>query len=112
MVWLNLRPFRTPMFGGSNGEDLGENSKSYDFLIDQGVSRSQALDFSSTLPLYWGNQPIVAGPAYIGAIMFFLFILGLIFGQGQNQMVAFGWGFDVFISLMGKEFRPTDRYYD
>lgn len=73
----SMNIFVPRLFGGSNGEDLGENSKTYDFLIDQGISRSQALDFSRSLPLYWGNQPGTAGPAYIGAIIFFLFILGL-----------------------------------
>ncbi|MBD0849746.1 YfhO family protein [Maribacter arenosus] len=80
---LNL--FVPRLFGGSNAEDLGGNSKTYDFLIDQGISRSQALDFSKNLPLYWGQQPIVAAPAYIGAIIFFLFLLGLILVKGRSK---------------------------
>ncbi|NQV03055.1 MAG: hypothetical protein HQ542_10435, partial [Bacteroidia bacterium] len=32
--------------------------------------------------LYWGDQPSVAGPVYVGAIVFFLFILGLIIVRG------------------------------
>ena len=80
---LNL--FVPRLFGGSNAEDLGGNSKTYDFLIDQGISRSQALDFSKNLPLYWGDQPIVAGPAYIGAIIFFLFLLGLFLVKGKAK---------------------------
>ena len=80
---LNL--FVPRLFGGSNAEDLGGNSKTYDFLIDQGISRSQALDFSKNLTLYWGDQPIVAGPAYIGAIIFFLFLLGLFLVKGKAK---------------------------
>lgn len=72
---LNL--FVPRLFGGATFENLGEDSKAFDFLIDQGLPRSRALDFSSQLQTYWGDQPITSGPAYIGAIIFFLFILGL-----------------------------------
>ncbi len=85
---LNL--FVPRLFGGSNSEDLGENSKSYNFLIDQGISRSQALSFSSGLPLYWADQPGTSGPAYIGAIIFFLFILGLILVKGREKWWLLG----------------------
>ncbi|MBT9189421.1 YfhO family protein [Zobellia russellii] len=99
---LNL--FVPRLFGGSNNENLGENSKSYDFLIDQGVSRSQALNFSSGLPLYWADQPGTSGPAYIGAIIFFLFILGLILVKGKAKWWLLG---GVLMSLFlswGKNF--------
>lgn len=85
---LNL--FVPRLFGGSNSEDLGENSKTYDFLIDQGISRSQALNFSSALPLYWADQPGTSGPAYIGAIVFFLFILGLFIVKGRAKWWLLG----------------------
>ena len=99
---LNL--FVPRLFGGSNGENLGENSKSYDFLIDQGISRSQALNFSSGLPLYWGTQPIVAGPAYIGAIVFFLFILGLILVKGRTKWWLLGGVLLALFLSWGKNF--------
>ncbi len=79
---LNL--FVPRLFGGSSQEDLGENSKTYNFLIDQGISRNQALQFSG-LYLYWGDQPGTSGPAYIGAVIFFLFILGLILVKGRAK---------------------------
>lgn len=100
----SLNIFIPRLFGGSNSEDLGEDSKTYDFLIDQGISRSQALDFSRSLPLYWGDQPGTAGPAYIGAIVFFLFILGLILVDGRVKWWLLG---GVIMSLLlswGKNF--------
>ena len=32
---------------------------------------------------YWGNQPFTAGPVYVGALMMFLFILGLFIVSGR-----------------------------
>ncbi len=62
--------------GGSNNEKLGEDSYIYRFLKDKG-GRKQALSWTENAPMYWGDQPIVAAPAYIGAIMIFLFVLGI-----------------------------------
>lgn len=85
---LNL--FVPRLFGENDEVNLGESSKSYDFLIDQGVSRSQALNFSSALPLYWADQPGTAGPAYIGAIIFFLLVLGLFLVKGKTKWWLIG----------------------
>jgi hypothetical protein len=62
--------------GGGNGEDLGEDSYTYAFLSSK-IDRRQAVQFSKSVPTYWGSQPIVAAPAYIGAIFIFLFVLGI-----------------------------------
>lgn len=80
---LNL--FVPRLFGGSNSEDLGADSNTYEYLTEQGLSRTRALEFASGLPLYWGDQPAVAGPAYVGAIVFFLFILGLFLVRGYPK---------------------------
>ncbi len=65
------------LFGGSNHENLGTDSSMYEFMISKGVPDDQARDFATTLPTYWGDQPIVAAPAYIGAIVFLLTMLAL-----------------------------------
>lgn len=65
------------LFGGSNNENLGSDSNMYEFIISQGVSSAQADEIVKSMPTYWGDQPIVAAPAYIGAIVFFLFIIAL-----------------------------------
>ncbi|WP_019669561.1 YfhO family protein [Eudoraea adriatica] len=85
---LNL--FVPRLFGGSNNEDLGTESKAYEYLVEQGLPRTRALEFSSALPLYWGNQPGVAAPAYIGAIVIFLFVLGLFLVKGRLKWWLLG----------------------
>ncbi|WP_290840758.1 YfhO family protein [Flavobacterium sp.] len=63
------------LFGGSNNETLDEKSHMYEFMIGQGVPEAQAREGLQGMPTYWGDQPIVAAPAYIGAVVFFLAIL-------------------------------------
>ena len=65
------------LFGGSNHEALGEKSNTYQYLASQGYGGAEALNFANSLPTYWGDQPIVAAPAYIGIVVFFFFVLAL-----------------------------------
>lgn len=81
----SLDIFSPRLFGGSGNEDLGKKSKAYEYLTGQGLSPTKALEFSSGMPLYWGNQPGVSGPAYVGAIIFFLFVLGLFMIKGKKK---------------------------
>lgn len=67
--------------GGSNSEKLDKESYTYRFLKDK-AGRKQALGFAENAPMYWGNQPIVAAPPYIGAVFIFLFVIGLLLVKG------------------------------
>lgn len=64
-------------YGGASASELSENSKSYKALISNGVPRSQAKTYIKNLPTYWGDLAFTSGPVYFGAIICFLFILGL-----------------------------------
>ena len=68
--------------GGASSEELGKNSDLYKFLIDNNIPRKQADSFISSVPTYWGNQPILEAPAYVGASIIFLFILALFVVKG------------------------------
>ncbi len=92
------------LFGGSNGEDLGTDSKAYDYLTEQGLPRSRALEFTKSMPLYWGDQPIVAAPAYIGAIIFFLFIIGMFLVRGRTKWWLVGGALMALLLSWGKNF--------
>lgn len=70
--------FAPRLFGGGNSEKLGKDSHVYDFISKKGASPTEALDFTESYgATYWGDQPIVAAPAYIGAIVFMLFVLAM-----------------------------------
>ncbi|WP_306352717.1 YfhO family protein [Flavobacterium sp. '19STA2R22 D10 B1'] len=101
------------LFGGSNHESLDANSSMYNFISSQGVPPAQASEIIKTMPTYWGDQPIVAAPAYIGAIVFFLFILAL-FAEKRKLKYAFLAGAIVSLLLSwGKNFPLlTDLFID
>ncbi|MDA3780414.1 MAG: hypothetical protein PF487_09395 [Bacteroidales bacterium] len=62
--------------GGASGGTVGTNSASYDFFKQMQGAR-YAKQVIKQLPLYWGSQPFTSGPVYVGAIIFFLFVLGI-----------------------------------
>ena len=104
-VTESLDLFVPRMFGGSGQEDLGKDSKVYKYFIDQGVPPSQAIDISG-LYLYWGPHPASgpAGPAYIGAAIFFLLVLSLFLVKGKRKWWLLG---GIILSLLlswGKNF--------
>ncbi|GGF76591.1 YfhO family protein [Wenyingzhuangia marina] len=102
------------LVGGANNEDLGRDSNTYKFLASK-IGAGQAVNFSKSVPTYWGNQPIVAAPAYIGVVFVFLFFIGcfLVKGWIKKGLVAatifsillswgknFGFLTDLFIDYM------------
>ncbi|HEX9826436.1 MAG TPA: YfhO family protein, partial [Flavobacteriaceae bacterium] len=69
--------------GGGSYEDVGKESASYDYFLGLGASPVQALGQTKQIPTYWGDQPIVEAPAYIGAVVLFLFVLALFVIKGR-----------------------------
>ena len=63
-------------YGGSSNYPLDDKSETYK-TIKKYAGTSQAKQFVKAAPTYWGDQPFTSGPVYAGAIICFLFILGL-----------------------------------
>jgi hypothetical protein len=92
------------IFGGSNSENVGTDGAMYEFILSQNVPKDQAKDFVSAMPTYWGDQPIVAAPAYIGAVVFFLCIIALFV---VNRRIKYAFLIAALLSLLlswGKNF--------
>ncbi|MDC1162532.1 YfhO family protein [Tenacibaculum sp.] len=105
---LNL--FIPRFMGGGTVEKLEKNSETYQFLKSK-IGVSQTKDFTKQVFTYWGTQPIVEAPAYIGAILFFLFFLGvfLVKGKLKNWLLAA----TIFSILMswGKNFSGLTDFF-
>jgi len=69
--------------GGGNRENLGKDSETYKAYRALGATPLQSLKESKQAPMYWGDQPIVEAPAYIGAVVIFLFVLALFLYHGR-----------------------------
>ena len=99
------------LFGGSNNETLGTDSSMYQFMISQGVPAVQAQDYVKGMPTYWGDQPIVAAPAYIGAVVFFLAFLGLFIDNRKIKFVFFGGAMIALVLSWGKNFPSVTNFF-
>ena len=98
--------------GGGTVESLDKNSNTYQYVSSIAGSK-QADGFTKQVYTYWGDQLIVEAPAYIGAVMLFLFFLGVFILKGKYKywLVASS----VFAILMswGKNFQfLTDLFID
>jgi len=102
------------LFGGGNGEKLNEDSSVYSFMLNYGATPEEAKQFTENYGLtYWGDQPIVAAPAYIGAVVFFLCILGLYHDKRKIKYVFLVGAIFSLILSWGKNFSVvTDFFID
>lgn len=71
--------------GGSSSEDAGNDAAIVKELTKLGYPYKDAKNFAKNAPTYWGDQPIVGAPAYIGAGIIFLFVLGLFLIEGYKK---------------------------
>lgn len=97
--------------GGGNSEKLGESSKAYQLVKDRyGKEGAEYLFPNGNIPTYWGNQPGVSAPAYIGAIIIFLFVLGIFIVKNKYKkwlvatailsiLLSYGKNFSLFTDL-------------
>ncbi len=65
------------VLGGSNQQALSADSHVATFMRQNGVAENQIAQQVSAMPTYWGQQPNTA-PYYAGAIIMFLFVIGII----------------------------------
>ncbi len=60
--------------------EIGDNSKVAQVFAEKtGMPEDQANEFAKQYSPYWGAQPSTSGSVYLGAIICFLFIVGLVF---------------------------------
>jgi hypothetical protein len=87
--------------GGGMAEPLGEDSNFYQ-EIKKVASARQAEQMANNAPLYWGSQPISGAPFYYGAVLCFLFVLGLFLVKGKEKWWILATVLVAFLLSLGK----------
>ncbi|WP_218599552.1 YfhO family protein [Polaribacter sp. NJDZ03] len=96
--------------GGGTIEKLGEGSNFYQ-LLEEKAGRNAAKEYSEQALTYWGDQNIVEAPAYIGAVIFFLFFLGIFLVKGRlKQWLVTATVFSILMSW-GRNFDVLTNFF-
>ncbi|GAB3992352.1 YfhO family protein [Spirosoma daeguense] len=93
------------VYGGGSIGGLGTDSEFYKALVNRGIDPGAAKQFAEMgAPTYWGDQPILGGPAYAGAALLFLFVLGLFVIRGSIRWWLLGAAVLMIMLAWGKNF--------
>ncbi|MDR1523755.1 MAG: hypothetical protein LBS79_00670 [Tannerella sp.] len=92
-------------YGASSNYDIGTDSECYKLLRPTG----QAAQFCKHAPTYWGDQPGTSGPVYVGAVVCFLFVLGLMIVKGKEKWWLLGATVVSLILSWGRHF-PLNEF--
>ncbi|WP_224490359.1 hypothetical protein [Robertkochia flava] len=102
--------FSSRLFGGGDQENAGKDSNTYKFLVNQGVNPGQAENFTKALPMYWGGQPGVAAPAYVGAVLLFFFVAGIFLVREKHKWWLLGGALLSLVLSWGKNFEALTNF--
>ncbi|MCB2409435.1 YfhO family protein [Hymenobacter lucidus] len=108
-------------YGGASAGSLSESSATGKALAGLGVPPVQLREYLQQLPLYWGTQPVTSGPVYVGAVVCFLFVLGLFVADRRTRtwllvgtilsiVLAWGKNFESFNYLMFDYFPGYNKF--
>ncbi len=90
-------------YGGSSNEKLGRDSKFY-----EATQNDEALD--QGLPMYHGDLAFTSGPIYVGAIIVFLFVLGMFVVKQPIKWALLALTLVSFILGWGKHFAVVNNF--
>lgn len=109
---MNL--FSPRLFGGGTAQKLNEDSHVYNFMLGYGASPEEATQLTENYAVpYWGDQPQVAAPAYIGAVVFFFFVLALYHDKRKIKYAFLAGAIFSLLLSWGKNFSLlTDFFID
>ena len=100
-----------PRFMGGGTVEKLENSSELYKVIETKLGKKGADYFTDQALTYWGDQTIVEAPAYIGAVIFFLFFLGLFLVKGRlKQWLLAATVFSILLSW-GRNFEGLTNFF-
>lgn len=120
-VFESLNLFIPKIVGGGSSEKLDSNSSFYQMLRKSGYSPLESNQIVKNSPTYWGNQPFVEAPAYVGIAVFFLFVFSVFLYRGNHRswllasiilslLLSFGKNFSFLTDLFISYFPIYDKF--
>ena len=109
--------------GGGMSEPLSTSSETYKFMEEaQGAGPAKKM-VEGGMPMYWGSQPISGAPFYFGAVLCFLFVLGLFIVKGKDKwwllavfvfslLLSLGKNFSLLTNIMLDIFPGYNKFRD
>jgi hypothetical protein len=95
-----------PNYKGGSSRPFERDSETFKAL-SQRNAQAEAYQFQK----YWGTQPGTDGPHYVGAIVLFLFVLGLILVKGPEKWWLLAATILSIILSWGKNFMPFTNMF-
>ncbi|MDL2244628.1 hypothetical protein LJC54_03900, partial [Parabacteroides sp. OttesenSCG-928-J18] len=86
------------VYGRGSGTTLDSSSETYQFLRKNGYQVGKSV----MMPTYWGDKPFTEGAVYFGAIICFLFLLGMFVIRHPMKWWVFGGALFFVLLSLGK----------
>ena len=110
---LNL--FIPRLMGGSSTEEGSEKmmNRIRELVQENATSQTEVDNITKGLqsPTYWGEQPGTSGPAYQGAVVCFLAILGFFFAWKKHRFWILGASVLTILLAWGRNFMPLSDFF-
>ncbi|HVA98492.1 MAG TPA: YfhO family protein [Bacteroidia bacterium] len=94
-----------PNFKGGVSAPIGNNKDAMEKVNSEQKQQVGNMD------QYWGDQPFTAGPVYVGAIVFFLCLLGLFVIKGRFKWFLLGATIMSIMLSWGSNFHPLSDFF-
>ncbi len=102
---LDLFTYMVPGIVGGGSREPVSNSSEFARVTNQQRNNNLAA------PLYWGPLPFTSGPSYVGAFVFFLFVLGALITKGNIKWWLVGGTVLTLLLSLGKNFEFFNRLF-
>ena len=106
------------MGGGSQEPEAAEMMSKVQEMVQENVSSQEEMDMMSqniskgfSGATYWGDQPGTSGPAYQGAVVCFLALLGFFFAWKKYRYWILGATILTILLAWGSNFMPLSNFF-
>lgn len=94
-------------YGGGSGHAMRKDYATYKDLKQKGVNPAAL----RSIPSYWGAMPGTGGPIYFGAIVWLLFVLGLLVVKGPARWWLAGTTLLIVLLSFGKNLMGFNNFF-